>query len=111
MPAHHERINGDSKELSIVMIVNLNSSDISFSKVDNYYRHIVAPLAHRAVDVRAAVCVEPELCDFRQLYLSVHLKVHKISRLLVRVELPDSVAAHNQEVSLGELEGPDVRHR
>lgn len=88
-------VNTESKELSIMMIINLNSSEISFSKVDNDYRHIVAPLAHRTVDVRATVCVKPQLSDFRQLYFTVHLEVHEISDLLVGVKLPNSVAAHN----------------
>ena len=88
-------VNTESKELSIMMIINLNSSEISFSKVDNDYRHIVAPLAHRTVNVRATVCVKPQLSDFRQLYFAVHLEVHKISDLLVGVELPNPVAAHN----------------
>lgn len=83
------------------MIINLNSSDISFSKVDDDHRHVVAPLAHRAVDVRAAVCVQPDFCDFRQLHLPIHLKVYKVNHLLVRVELPDPVAAHYEEVRLG----------
>jgi hypothetical protein len=78
-----------------MMIINLNSSEISFSKVDNDYRHIVAPLAHGTVNVGATVCVKPQLSDLRQLYFTVHLKVHKISDLLVGVELPNPVAAHN----------------
>jgi len=84
-----------------MMIVNLNSSDISFSnrdsfsKVDKDYWHIVATLAHRTVEVWATVRVKPNFNNFRKLNFAVHLEVYKVNSLLIWMELPDTVAAHD----------------
>ena len=70
------------------------------SEVNYDARHVVAAFSHGASNVWWKTSVEPIIANLIQADFSLHLHVDVVDHLLVGMELPDSVTAHNDEVNL-----------
>lgn len=71
---------------------------VSVPEINQSYTHIVTTSAHSARHVRAQAGVEEGFTYFRVLHFAIHVHIHKVSHLLIRMAFPDTVTAHENEI-------------
>ena len=77
----------------------LISVNYSFSKVNYYDTHVVAPFALSYIYVGGQEGVHETFTNFGQLHFALHLNVNIVNNLLTRFGFPNSIAPDNDKVS------------
>ena len=70
-----------------------------FPKVYQDHRHIIAAFTHGSSYVGAQTRIQPVFANFLDPHFSLHLKINIVHNLLIRVELPNPIAPHHDEIN------------
>jgi len=73
---------------------------LSLSEVDQDHWHVVTAFSHCARHVRAETSIKPIITNLINANFALHLHVDIVHYLLIRVEFPNTVASHHDEINL-----------